>query len=82
MRVLADWALNATTPPEATSFGVISAESRAARPGQTVSLTRRSRCLRSAVMPAALSGRAANSPPKKCKIMMEQTAPTTRCVDG
>jgi NADH:ubiquinone reductase (H+-translocating) len=27
MRVLADWALNATTPPEATSFGVISAES-------------------------------------------------------
>jgi NADH:quinone reductase (non-electrogenic) len=27
MRVLADWALNATTPAEATSFGVISAES-------------------------------------------------------
>ena len=27
MRVLADWALNAATPPEATSFGVISAES-------------------------------------------------------
>ena len=27
MRVLADWTLNAVTPPEATSFGVISAES-------------------------------------------------------
>ena len=27
MRVLADWALNATTPAEATSFGVISAKS-------------------------------------------------------
>jgi NADH:quinone reductase (non-electrogenic) len=27
MRVLADWTLNAITPPEATSFGVISAES-------------------------------------------------------
>ena len=27
MRVLADWTLNAATPPEATSFGVISAES-------------------------------------------------------
>ncbi|HUK70079.1 MAG TPA: NAD(P)/FAD-dependent oxidoreductase [Streptosporangiaceae bacterium] len=27
MRVLADWALNVTTPPEATSFGVISSES-------------------------------------------------------
>ena len=27
MRVLADWALNAVTPPEATSFGVISGES-------------------------------------------------------
>jgi NADH:ubiquinone reductase (H+-translocating) len=27
MRVLADWTLNVTTPPEATSFGVISAES-------------------------------------------------------
>ena len=27
MRVLADWALNATTPAEATSFGVTSAES-------------------------------------------------------
>ena len=27
MRVLTDWALNAVTPPEATSFGVISAES-------------------------------------------------------
>jgi NADH:ubiquinone reductase (H+-translocating) len=27
MRVLADWALNATTPQEATSFGMISAES-------------------------------------------------------
>jgi NADH dehydrogenase len=27
MRVLTDWALNATTPTEATSFGVISAES-------------------------------------------------------
>lgn len=26
MRILADWALNATTPPEATSFGMISAE--------------------------------------------------------
>jgi hypothetical protein len=27
MRVLADWTLNTVTPPEATSFGVISAES-------------------------------------------------------
>jgi NADH:ubiquinone reductase (H+-translocating) len=27
MRVLADWVLNAVTPPEATSFGVISGES-------------------------------------------------------
>jgi NADH dehydrogenase len=27
MRVLADWALNGATPPEATSFGLISAES-------------------------------------------------------
>jgi NADH dehydrogenase len=27
MRVLTDWALNAATPPEATSFGVISAQS-------------------------------------------------------
>ena len=27
MRVLTDWALNAATPPEPTSFGVISAES-------------------------------------------------------
>ena len=27
MRVLGDWALNTVTPPEATSFGVISAES-------------------------------------------------------
>jgi NADH dehydrogenase len=27
MRVLADWALNATTPQEATSFRMISAES-------------------------------------------------------
>jgi NADH dehydrogenase len=27
LRVLGDWALNAVTPPEATSFGVISAES-------------------------------------------------------
>jgi NADH dehydrogenase len=27
MRVLADWTLNAVTPPEATSFGLISAES-------------------------------------------------------
>ena len=27
MRVLADWALNAATPPEATSLGLISAES-------------------------------------------------------
>ncbi len=27
MRVLADWILNTATPPEATSFGVISAES-------------------------------------------------------
>jgi NADH dehydrogenase len=27
MRVLADWALNATTPQEATSFGMVSAES-------------------------------------------------------
>ena len=27
MRVLADWTLNAVTPPEATSFGVISAKS-------------------------------------------------------
>jgi hypothetical protein len=35
---------------------------RAARRGQPASLTRRSRRLRSAVMPAALSGQAANSP--------------------
>ncbi len=27
MRVLADWTLNTVTPPEATSFGLISAES-------------------------------------------------------
>jgi hypothetical protein len=27
MRVLADWTLNAVTPPEATSSGLISAES-------------------------------------------------------
>jgi NADH dehydrogenase len=27
MRVLTDWALNVVTPPEATSFGVVSAES-------------------------------------------------------
>lgn len=27
LRVLADWALNAATPAEATSFGVISSES-------------------------------------------------------
>ena len=27
MRVLADWTLNAITPPEATSFGLISSES-------------------------------------------------------
>jgi hypothetical protein len=27
MRVLGDWTLNALTPPEAISFGVISAES-------------------------------------------------------
>jgi NADH:ubiquinone reductase (H+-translocating) len=27
LRVLGDWTLNAITPPEATSFGVIAAES-------------------------------------------------------
>lgn len=27
MRVLGDWTLNAVTPPEETSFGVITAES-------------------------------------------------------
>jgi NADH dehydrogenase len=33
-RVLADWTLNAATPPEMTSFGVISAESVPLDPGE------------------------------------------------